>query len=67
MTHGTITGYKKHKCDCGDCRGANSRYVARYRQQKRAERGTAIHPCLYCLSAFPTHRGARTHEGQVHF
>lgn len=34
MKHGTISGYKLHKCRCDECRAANNKVAAAYRKTR---------------------------------
>jgi len=42
MKHGTINGYKKHKCRCGDCKKANRTYQQEYRQFMKQEQKAEV-------------------------
>lgn len=37
-SHGTLTGYYKHRCRCLDCRAANAAHASRLRADQRHKR-----------------------------
>lgn len=41
IPHGTLSGYKNHKCRCDDCREAKVSRDREYRERKKAEQPVA--------------------------
>lgn len=70
-THGTISGARKMRCRCRQCREVVARKMReardKHRRRMAAELGVRMLPCPSCGAAFLTRAGLHSHEGQRHF
>lgn len=54
LVHGTLKGYKTHRCRCRPCTDASSLYSRRYRARKKKEMQTKLDAALKC-QGIPRH------------